>query len=554
VSTIAHVDKALGVTADIGTHECRLFREHIFSVHEFLCLPLAYHYARTAKDKGHVIANQELSKFHKMLTLGKHYHGLFIDSPDEDIKRFAEQKSLDILTIFEGSKKRYKPGYALKRVITTINHCDLVFPLANPYDASPEEVAAAIARCSDPTWWRRQIRNRQDQVLEFLHIKLGRVNRKVGIYASNHCLQRKWNQWERNKQILDGLEAENDLGQVFSLLELSQSGVSNLVNRRNELMARMRGFEEYAKENGDVAVFFTLTAPSKYHSYLSKPCIPNPKYKDYSPSDTQKYFTTNFSRIRAKLNRDNIKPYGFRVVEPHHDGTPHWHILLFMKPHEVQAVTDTIQHYCLQEDGDEPGAKQRRVKVEVIDPNKGSATGYIAKYVAKNIDGQDVGEDNYGFDAIDSAVRIRAWASNWNIRQFQQIGGPSVTVYREARRFAAQDLAEEILSTIGDERLRALIEAADTGNWQAFVAESGGPSAPRSEQPLRAYHVKKEATNKYGETTKRILGLILGESQRLITRIRTWVVRPSETTPGISDYDYGFSSGGANAPPLEFCQ
>ncbi|WP_101756742.1 hypothetical protein [Oceanicoccus sp. KOV_DT_Chl] len=51
---------------------------------------------------------------------------------------------------------------------------------------------------------------------------------------------------------------------------------------------------------------------------------------------------------------------------------------------------------------------------------------------------------HYGFDAIDSAIRIRAWAPNWGIRQFQQIGGPSVTAYREARHFANQELTMTI--------------------------------------------------------------------------------------------------------------
>ena len=551
---IASVDKALSLTEGIGTRECHLYRQRIFSAHDFLCFHLATQYRRTAQAEGHVKANVELTKFHEMLTMGKYYQGLFIDSPDEDIKRFAEQKSLDVMAIFEGAKKRYKPGYALKKVIKTLSDCDLRLPLNDPFNAEEEQVAAAIARCCDATWWRRQIRNRQDLVLEQVHLLLGQVNRNKGIYVSNHCVQRKVSQQERNRQILAGLEAENDLGQVFSLLELSQRGVSNLVNRRNELMTRMRGFEECAKTNGDVAVFYTITAPSKYHCYLSKPCIPNPKYGGFTPSDTQQYFNAVFSRIRAKLNRLNIQPYGFRVVEPHHDGTPHWHILFFMKPEEADTVTETIEYYGLQEGGNESGAKEYRIKAEIIDPEKGSATGYIAKYIAKNIDGQDVGDDHYGFDAVDSAVRIRAWASNWKIRQFQQIGGPSVTAWREARRFATQDMAEDILETIGDDRLKAIINAADNGDWQGFVEQSGGPTAPRKEQPLRAFHVKKETPNKYGEVTKKILGLLYGGVQKIVTHIRVWTVRPIAPASPFSDFDPGFSSGGANAPPLEFCQ
>jgi hypothetical protein len=548
------VDAALTLTQDIGTGECYLYRQRIFSAHEFLCMPLARQYANTTREKSPVEANLELGRLHKMLTLGKQFQGLFIDSPDEDVKRFSVQKSLEVFSIFEGTKRKLKPVSALEKVIKIVEKCNLTFPLVDPLDASPEKIAGAIARCCDSDWWRRQIRNHQDLILEHVNILLGQVHKKAGIYASDHCLQRKLQQQHRNEQILAGLEAENDLGQVFSLLELSKRGVSNPVNRRNEVMSRINGFEEVAKKKGDVSLFITLTAPSKYHSHLSKPCIPNPKYQGATPSDTQQYFNTNFKRTRAKLHRLGIQPYGFRVVEPHHDGTPHWHILFFAKPEDISVLISTIKHYALQEDGDEPGAQKYRVKVEHIDPKKGSAIAYIAKYIAKNIDGSHVGKDNYGRDAVDSAVRIRAWASNWNIRQFQQIGGPSVTVYRESRRFANQDIAKEILETIGNEKLKAIIEAADTSNWAAFVELSGGPTAPRNEQPLRALHVQKDSPSKYGEITKKILGIVTESGQQIVTRIRVWTTRCKAPINDECVFDPGFSVGGANAPPLEFCQ
>ncbi|MFT4756961.1 MAG: hypothetical protein ACI91R_001611, partial [Vicingaceae bacterium] len=202
----------------------------------------------------------------------------------------------------------------------------------------------------------------------------------------------------------------------------------------------------------------------------------------------------------------------------------------------------------------EKGAQQKRVVTEHIDSSKGSAVGYIAKYIAKNIDGENVGADLYGFDAIDSATRIRAWASTWKIRQFQSIGGPSVIVWREARKFSRQELSEDILNTIGDEKLKAIITAADDGNWQAFVNLLGGPTASRKEQPLRAHHIKKERPNKYGELIKQIKGIVYQGAQKIITRIRTWEVRPVAINGKANAFDSCFSLGGANAPPLEFCQ
>jgi hypothetical protein len=551
---IKSINQALAITSEYGTDECSRFREHIFSSHEFLSLSLARYYVRIAKQQDYVTANIELRRLHKLLTLGKSFQGLFIDSSDEDVKSFAEQKTLNLTKSFYGYNSKYGPKRALKHIIEKLAECDIEFPLENHDNASPEQLAGAIARCLDPKWWRRKIRSHQDSILEYVHIKLGLVNIQKGIYSSNNCVKRKLEQWKRNENLLASMEAENDLGQVFNLLELAKRGISNLTNRRNELMTRLAGFEGIAKDRNDKGVFYTLTAPSKYHSHTARPCKPNPKYQGASPADTQNYLNLVWKRIRAKLERSNIYPYGFRVVEPHHDGTPHWHILLFVPPEQVHLLTKIINHYALQEDGFESGAKNRRVKVEHIDDKKGSAVGYIAKYISKNIDGEHVGADHYGFDAIESATRIRAWASNWKIRQFQSIGGPSVTVWREARQFANSDTAEKVLDSIGSDHLKALIEAANSGNWKDFVELSGGPTATRKNQPLRAFHVAKEKPNKYGEAVTKILGLLFKSTNCIKTKIRKWTVRPACSSTNKNVFDSGFSVGGANAPPLEFCQ
>lgn len=113
--------------------------------------------------------------------------------------------------------------------------------------------------------------------------------------------------------------------------------------------------------------------------------------------------------------------YGFRIAEPQHDGTPHWHLLLFVGPEHRTTLRKIMRHYALQEDGNEPGAHKHRFKAVPIDWSRGTATGYIAKYISKCIDGFGLDKDLNGYDIGQSIVRVEAWASAWSIRQTEII-------------------------------------------------------------------------------------------------------------------------------------
>lgn len=251
-------------------------------------------------------------------------------------------------------------------------------------------------------------------------------------------------------------------------------------------MVRIRGFEDYAKEMGYSALFLTMTTLSKYHRCFARTGDENPNWNGTTPLDAQEYLNRTFARIRTALAREQVTPFGFRVAEPHHDGTPHWHLLLFIPTEQQQTLVDTFIHYCLEEDGDEQGAKERCFKVEYIDQAKGSATGYIMKYIYKNIDGEGIEYDSYGKDASSSAIRIKVWASCRGIRQFQQIGGVGVTPWRELRRLDA-------IKNPSLDWIEVISQAADSSNWTLYTQLMGGVFCKRVEQTIRPLY--KTQTN-----------------------------------------------------------
>lgn len=367
-----------------------------------------------------------------------------------------------------------------------------------------EEALRAVARLQSEKWWLSKIRKIHDRWREHLMIATGYVSKIASPYCSDPCFREWVAQKKANFEFLQAMELEDqDTGERSSLLDKVMGSVSNPKIARHELMVRMRGFEDMANDMGLVGMFYTLTAPSRYHSTHVKSGRRNDKYLDASPRKTQKYLCKVWARVRAKWGREGIRTFGFRVAEPHHDATPHWHLLLFLHPEDVEYATAIFRKHALKEDGNEPGAQEHRFTVKPIDEKFGSATGYIAKYISKNIDGYGMDgelDDESGQPVKEMAKRVRAWASRWNIRQFQQIGGAPVTTWRELRRLGNRELVlhPEI------EEARA---AADAADWPGYNHAQGGPLVSRDCLRVRLSYEYAEEGNDYGDTVARITGV-----------------------------------------------
>lgn len=420
----------------------------------------------------------------------------------------------------------------------------------------------AIKRAQDPAWWRRRLRVHVARTVEAGEIGLGQVHKDRGGYVSNNGLKRRQHQLQRNADALERTLYRNEAGQVYNLRELAQLGNSNPIIRGGELMTRIRGAEEYADARAHVGLFLTLTLPSRFHPVKlgsgGRP-IPNKNYQTgLTPRHGQAWLRDMWAKTRAALARRGVRMYGLRVAEPHHDATPHWHALVWVDgENNAQLVEEQIRRYWLSDDGDERGAQENRVNIKRM--VKGGAAGYVAKYIAKSVghlalaehkdivDGQqitidlgptetkDLKEGNQGFRRVD------AWAGSWGIRQFQAIGMPSVTVWRELRRVSRDQL--ELFQLEGDKATVRAFHACHRhgdirADWRIFMEAMGGHALPRHDWHLRTAHRTPEdgQVNKYGEEVK--VGRIVGvKPQRgrmcgrwLVSRRIAWFPVIGETT------------------------
>lgn len=406
--------------------------------------------------------------------------------------------------------------------------------------------AVALTRMMSEQWWALRLRRHATEWREHLHIALNHVSKNASTYASK-ALIRDWKeQKRRTREFLKSMELEDEFGNRISLIDKYWGSVANPAIRRTEMMVRIRGFENVCNELGYVGEFYTITAPSKYHATTIHGHR-NRKWNGSSPADTQGYLRKIWGRIRAKLHREDLRVFGIRVAEPHHDGTPHWHMLLFMRPEEVEQVRGILRDYAMDEDHGElitDKARKARFHAESIDPEKGSATGYVAKYISKNIDGyalDDELDDESGKPMKEAAAAAAAWASCWRIRQFQFVGGAPVTVWRELRRMADHDTAMGL-----SVEFAAVHDAADSGDWAKYINEQGGPFVRRDELIARTWYETSPEFNAYGEEIVRVKGVFspaVGMDVPILTRITKWKIVPKLAA------DQAAAVSGANAPP-----
>ncbi|RTN83826.1 replication endonuclease [Enterobacter asburiae] len=474
------------------------------------------------------------------------------DMNDKELRKFAARIASQLWSKYEELSDAWAEAYGGKETLFTDEAQSHLYGqvagIARAFNITPmfwkkyrkgqmtiRMAFSAISRLIKDEWWVNQLKAQRMRWREALLIAAGEVNKYRSPYASKIAIRDVHARRLANLEYLKSCELENKVtGERIDLISKVMGSISNPEIRRMELMNTIAGIERYAASAGDVGMFITLTTPSKYHPTRqvgkgeSKTVQLNHGWNDtaFTPKDGQRYLCRIWSLMRTAFKDNDLEVYGMRVVEPHHDGTPHWHMMLFCKPGQRKDINEIMRRYALKEDGHEKGAAKQRFESRHL--NQGGAAGYIAKYIAKNIDGYALDgqlDHDTGKPLKDTAAAVTAWASTWRIPQFKPIGLPTMGAYRELRKLPrGVSIASEF-----DDRVEAARAAADEGDFERYIIAQGGANMPRDAQAVRVARKVTDEVNEYEEDIERVVGIYaphLGAHRVHVTRTAEWRIVP----------------------------
>lgn len=379
-----------------------------------------------------------------------------------------------------------------------------------------DERAGVLLRYKCRDWWTRQLRRVVVAMREQEARELSQVSaRRRQPYLTDDTVRRLLERDAASRAMLERSEIESAQGDVITLADAADASTSNPAIRRGELMTRITGCERWADARGWLGLFTTNTAPGRFHATRHTGEANSAWTAAGCPTvrAAQGWLCKTWAKCRAAMARRGLEVFGVRVAEPHQDGTPHWHMLIWCKPGQREAVAAVMRAYWLKDAGDERGAQEHRFKAKPM--QAGGAAGYVAKYISKGIDDAgDVGASGHVDDTPEGvsvrmeqadlfgggAARVRMWARAHSIRQFQAIGQPPVTVWRELRR-VAEDEAKQGPGVVVQMWDAVNREGERRACWATYMERQGGACIGRD------YRVKvatedREQVGRYETTTK----------------------------------------------------
>lgn len=258
-------------------------------------------------------------------------------------------------------------------------------------------------------FWKRSLRNAIKLNRETVFLHLGAVGKNGSKYASDDAIYN----WKKRKEAMANFLKNSSVlnpitGETFALEDIA----STPQKRFAQMYTFIKGIEKYSQKKGMNAAMLTLTAPREYHPNPTKGINSWEKSGYATMKEAQDKLKERWHLLDMRFKSGNMERYGARFVEPHSDGCPHWHVLLFYSNKDKQRIQDDI---CALWTIKEITEKSIAANWKDINRSVGSAVNYATKYISKNcnlvIDEKDT-EETKAFNAIAANMDINNFRSH----------------------------------------------------------------------------------------------------------------------------------------------
>ncbi|MHB9042589.1 replication endonuclease [Acidithiobacillus sp.] len=358
---------------------------------------------------------------------------------------------------------------------------------------------AVLGRLTDEVWWKRRLLKKVRRLQEYAAQLFGLVQSGRAEYVSEKTLRDHQDNLEAAEQWIDNTllwkydPVKNDYVRLTmrKLVDARQRGWLA------EQHARVNGVAKTAQTLGLEPYLVTITLASRWHPSSQK-------YEENTTEEAARWQQKQWARLRAAAKEAGLRMLGVKVPEPHHDGCPHWHSVVWTDDHP--RAEELFANYFLESDNpNEPGAADHRVTWEKARSHTG-AISYALKYVLKYVN------DQTG-PVTRERLAVGAWRSLYHLRKLDwfacNVTQPKIGAWREARKVEHAPVG-----------MQAAVTAARAGDWHAFTqACQVNPLGLRTELVPTKY---------LGEYRERTVGIEDEFGNRVTTRGEPWKLVSAE--------------------------
>jgi hypothetical protein len=422
-----------------------------------------------------------------------------------------------------------------------------------------------FSRCCSAAFWRRALNVRIARAKEQLFLRLGMVGTRFEKYASDSAIdtrelqlrsQQKW----MNNTFLVSKEKEDTVQATENYIKIPLVNVVQGPEARfAKLYSFVKAMEILGEESKLNSAMLTITLEPEWH--------PNPshgvkQWNGRSPREAHQSFCKRWQAIVRDLHRRNIRISGLRVVEPHGDACPHYHIWLLYRPEYETKIMRAIMQYFPNRlkvtsadrlsDGEVvhdqiiyksrkhlvletpwPCSLKTRAQVVFakINPAVSKGASYVTKYLMMTLPANFEKISNGKSDSADgsskgaSLPRVDSYRSIWGLSRGQLFGvAKCLTVWDQLRKMSTapensilRDLWEKARG--GTEEGRIGKGEGQRGNALAFLKALGGLDAARhvkqNAERLALARLVEYGENRHGDRIEKTVGIVLLKKERL---------------------------------------